>query len=192
MAQDIRKLLENDSDVARDTMPKGHKKRFAAKLAKALPAPKKSLGWMKIAASIVALLSISAVSYYLFKPSENTAVVNTQQQDESIPQITLGDISPDLKKIESYYVANINVALSELEFDKNNQQLFNSYMTRLAELNDEYQKLNKELNEVGPNEQTINALIGNLQLRLQLLYQLKEKLNQLKESKDENRISKQI
>lgn len=44
-----------------------------------------------------------------------------------------------------------------------------SYMERLAELNKEYHRLNEELNELGPNDQTINALIKNLQLRLQLL-----------------------
>ena len=58
-------------------------------------------------------------------------------------------------------------------------------MERLAELDKEYAVLNKELNEFGPNDETISALIQNLQLRLQLLQRLKEKLNQLKSSENE-------
>jgi prefoldin subunit 5 len=64
-----------------------------------------------------------------------------------------------------------------------------SYMDRLAELNKEYQRLNQELNQMGPNDQTIGALINNLQLRLQLLQKLKTKLNQLKSSKNEQESS---
>ena len=42
----------------------------------------------------------------------------------------------------------------------------------------------KELLEQGPNEATVNALINNLKFRLNLLYQLKEKLNELNASEN--------
>lgn len=58
-------------------------------------------------------------------------------------------------------------------------------MKQLDTLNSEYINLNDELNEIGPNDQTISALIQNLQLRLQLLQKLKKKLNELKTSKNE-------
>ena len=45
--------------------------------------------------------------------------------------------------------------------------------------------MNLELNQLGPNDQTISALIKNLQLRLQLLQKLKEKLNEVQSSKNE-------
>lgn len=65
-------------------------------------------------------------------------------------------------------------------------------MERLAELDGEYNHLNQELNELGPNDDTISALINNLQLRLQLLQKLKTKLNQLKSSKNEQESSYSI
>ncbi|MEO0902253.1 MAG: hypothetical protein AAFY00_09595, partial [Bacteroidota bacterium] len=61
-----------------------------------------------------------------------------------------------------------------------------------AELDGEYNHLNQELNELGPNDDTISALINNLQLRLQLLQKLKTKLNQLKSSKNEQESSYSI
>jgi ABC-type iron transport system FetAB ATPase subunit len=75
--------------------------------------------------------------------------------------------------------------LASLEMSPDNKVVVDDFMDRLSELNKEYKSLNNELNEVGPNEQTIGALIKNLQLRLQLLLKLKEKLHQLKSSENE-------
>jgi hypothetical protein len=58
-------------------------------------------------------------------------------------------------------------------------------MEQLSGLDQEYKVLNNELNAMGPNDQTITALIKNLQLRLQLLLKLKNKLNELKSSENE-------
>jgi hypothetical protein len=98
----------------------------------------------------------------------------------AVEGISLGDLSPDLKKVENYYLANINLALSELEVSEANKAVVDGFMTQLAELDREYKKLNGELNALGPNDRTITALIRNLQLRLQLLYKLKDKVNELK------------
>ena len=75
--------------------------------------------------------------------------------------------------------------MANLEVSDENNDLVDGYMEQLAVLDAEYKKLNIELNEIGPNDQTIEALIQNLQLRLELLKKLKEKLNQLKLSKNE-------
>jgi hypothetical protein len=39
---------------------------------------------------------------------------------------------------------------------------------------------------MGPNEQTIEAMVENLQFRLDLLYKLKNKLNEIKQTKNTN------
>ena len=89
-------------------------------------------------------------------------------------------MSPEFKKVEDYYLASINVELAQLQVTPENKALIDSFMTQLEELNLEYQKLNDEMGEVGVNEQSVSALISNLQLRLDLLFRLKEKLNELK------------
>ncbi|MBL4939362.1 MAG: hypothetical protein JKY16_03655 [Lutibacter sp.] len=58
--------------------------------------------------------------------------------------------------------------------------MLDGYLEKIGELTQEYKILTNELNTEGVNEKTINALIDNLQLRLKLLYQLKEQLNELK------------
>ena len=99
--------------------------------------------------------------------------------------MTLGDISPDLKKVEDFYMAGINVQLASLEITQDNKDVIDGYMEQLGELDKEYNMLNEELNIMGPTEATITALIDNLKLRLDLLFKLKNKLKELKNQNNE-------
>lgn len=193
MARDLRKLFEKEREEKTYSMKKGHEDRFLSKLEEKLPTeelPKKKgyAVWLQMAASVVIALGLA---FYYFSSKEDegnvsgTQIVETDNNKEEYQTISLGDLSPDLKKVENYYLTNINLELSDLEVDANNKEVMDSYMDRLAELDAEYHRLNKELNEMGPNDQTIGALVKNLQLRLQLLQKLKSKLNQLKSSKNE-------
>ena len=76
-------------------------------------------------------------------------------------------------------MANINLELSKVKLTPENKEMFDSFIKRFEDLKDEYNALSLELTENGPNEQTINALIGNLKLRLNLLHRLKEQLKTL-------------
>ncbi len=187
MARDLRKLFKEEQKEEQFVMNEGHEKRFMDLLNKELPQQRKSsLFILKIAASILVLASIGT---FLFLNREDsnlkTSVVDKNPGIEIKTGISLGDLSPDLKKVESYYMATINLELSKLNVSGENKELIDSYLERLAELNIEYKNLNKELNQIGPNDQTIAALIKNLQLRLQLLQKLKEKLNEVQSSKNE-------
>jgi hypothetical protein len=93
-------------------------------------------------------------------------------------------VSPDLKKVEDYYIANINLELSKVKLTKDNKEVFDGYIAQLEELNKEYKRLTVELTENGPNELTVSALIDNLKWRLNLLHRLKEQLNQLNTSEE--------
>ena len=194
MARDLRKLFAEEREEKTYSMKRGHEARFLSKLDEKLPTEeppteKRSYSvWWQMAASVVVAVGLT---FYYFSTQEeksnttDTQVVDTEKGKEGYQTISLGDLSPDLKKVENYYLTNINLELSDLEIDANNKEVMDSYMDRLAELDTEYHRLNKELNEMGPNDQTIGALVKNLQLRLQLLQKLKSKLNQLKSSKNE-------
>ncbi|MGI9545736.1 MAG: hypothetical protein ACR2MM_00760 [Flavobacteriaceae bacterium] len=188
MSQDLRKLLKKERE-RKFRMKEGHEDRFMERLDVSMPRQHKSfLPYWGIAASIVVLLGLGI---YFFSINENsdlpvkTTVVSKEDTQEKNEGISLGDLSPDLKKIENYYVASINLELSQLEVSADNKALVDGFMERLGELNVEYNDLNKELNNMGPNDQTISALIQNLQLRLELLHKLKDKLNEFKSSKNE-------
>ena len=187
MAQDIRKLFTNEDKLSKEEMPKGHEMRFLNKLEAELPETKDEgfrFNFMKIAASIVIVLGLGYGAFkFIDKPIEpikGAEVVNTTSEQQDLK--SLGDISPDLKKIEDYYMANINLELSKIKITPETKELFDSYVSRLGELNSEYQILSKELTEDGPSERTVDALINNLKLRLNLLYRFKEQLRELNET----------
>lgn len=188
MAQDLRELARKEKIEDKFPMKSGHKERFAKLLEKELPKNRKpAIFKWSIAASLLFLLGLGLFIYKTnyFEGIENTTVVDKPDKTSESKGISLGDLSPDLKRVEDYYVVNINMELSKLDVSENNKALVDSYMKQLSGLDREYKLLNNELNSMGPNDQTITALIKNLQLRLQLLLKLKNKLNELKSSENE-------
>ncbi|QHI35270.1 hypothetical protein IMCC3317_06160 [Kordia antarctica] len=193
MGQDIKDLLKTEPLHIQNELPDGHEARFLDRLDTAMspkekPTKKRSFSFYKIAAAVLLIVSLGGLTYHQLQQKPDISgeeVVKTDTETTKKSSVSLGDISPDLKKIEDYYVANINYELTQVEVSEVGKQLFSSYMEKLSLLNEEQKVLQEELNEIGPNEQTINAMIDNLQFRLKLLYQLKEKLNELKKSEND-------
>ena len=190
MGQDIRKMMR-DYNPGRPGLSDGHEARFEARLNTAYEKPGNNIYfWLRIAAIVLVIVTVGAFGYYSIMSDNNkggiTEADNTQTEIAPENIITLGDLSPDLKKIEAYYTTGIDVQLASLQVTDDNKELVDGYMQRLRELNAEYQILNKELNEAGPSEATITALVDNLQLRLELLFKLKNKLQELKNQNNEN------
>ena len=182
MAQDLKKMFDKEREQQNFKMKQGHEERFLSKLEETLPQerPSKWNTW-KIAASIILLVGVGLMAYLQFDTKDDipATIVDKGDPDDKNKSFSFGDLSPDLKKVEDYYLVSINLELSQLEISDRNKTLIDSFMERLEELNLEYKKLNTELNEIGPNDQTITALIKNLQLRLQLLHKLRDKLKEL-------------
>jgi hypothetical protein len=178
MAQDIRDLLKENSQDENKQMPKNHEDRFLNKLNKTFPDEvKPKFNWLNVAASVAILIGLSFGAFQYFG---NSNVTNRKGDAPTIVATkTLGDVSPDLKKVEDYYLANINLELSKIPLTPENKEMFDGYVQRLEDLKKEYSTLSIELTDNGPNEQTINALINNLKFRLNLLHRLKEQLKTL-------------
>lgn len=176
MPKDLRKMLQNEKFETSGTsnLSRNHRKNFEAQLEKELHTSKqKSNQFLKIAASFLIIVGLGSSIFYYSTGSEPTGVEIAKIE-------SLGSISPELKKIENYYLASIHTEISNLEETPENKELLNGYLEKIGELTKEYKILTQELNDEGLNEKSINALIDNLQLRLKLLYQLKEQLNELK------------
>ncbi|WP_248723346.1 hypothetical protein [Seonamhaeicola sp. ML3] len=196
MAQDIRDLFKNEK-VSHEKMPQHHQDRFLKRLDEAFPEKNTSTSnyvWMRVAASIVLLIGLSFGAYKFINPNtsgieETQTIVNSES---TVATKTLGDISPGLKKVEDYYLASINLELSKIKYSPENKDLFDGYIEQLAELDTEYKKLSKELTNSVPSELTVNALIDNLKLRLNLLYRLKSQLEELTPSEVGTEEVKQI
>lgn len=189
-------MFRNEEHVGKEKLSRGHQKRFEAKLNEALPVKRKKRNlssFLQIAAVIVVALGIGA--FFLFNNGENP-IQNTNQivetpteepvNEENVPinEYRLSDVSPEFKKIEDYYMASVNIQLAKLDMTPENKELIDAFMKKLETLNEEYIALNAEIQDTGINEETVEAMIANLQLRLDLLKKLKTKLNEIEQSKD--------
>lgn len=195
MSQDLRKMFENLDLEVGHSMKKGHEERFLKRLNKELPKTKRrSYKRYMAAALIVALIGLGImIAIKTNTPkSVESAVVDKGRSEQEKSGISLGDLSPNLKKVEDYYIANINLELSQLQISDSNKALIDSFLEQLEALNLEYKKLNKELNDIGPNDQTISALIKNLQLRLELLHKLRNRLKELQKTSSATDGNKEI
>ncbi|MBW2962597.1 hypothetical protein [Mesonia aestuariivivens] len=202
MAQDLREIFKEERKGVQQTkMLNGHEKRFEQLLSQHMPEEEKSVTttqfyWMKIAA--VFILAAGICSWFLFQNpnhQETDAVVEAHskvQENQAEKELYLSDVSPEFKQIENYYLANINTELSQLTITPENKDLIDSFMVQLAQLDKEYQRLNSEIKETGIDEQTVSALINNLELRLDLLFKLKDKLKEIKKENLKNIQGEQI
>ena len=178
MSKDIREILKEKVEGPLE-LSANHRLRFQQKLMEELhnkPPVKKSYQWLYAVASIVLLVGLG-IKFY---PTKNIEVPINIVSKKYNRQISLGNISPELKTIEAYYINTINYELSQLELTEDTKDFFEGYFAKIGELTKEYKSLTEELNTKEINDNTINALIGNLQLRLQLLKRMQKQLNELK------------
>ena len=180
MPRDIREILKEATGDELG-LPKDHKQRFEQRL-EVLHKKKKgtSFFFLKIAASFVVMIGLGYAILNGNAPSDAIAKEDNQTATFS----SLGTISPEMQKVENYYLSAINFELASLEKTPENQQLLDDYLEKIGKLDEYYKRLNESLATEGINEKTINALITNLQLRLQLLLQLKDQLNELQTRND--------
>ena len=186
MDKDIRKILLHETVEKRTELSTNHRARFQQKLQEELHIEKsnkrKGYQWLYIAASVVIFVGIGLTFFSKTNTVVEQPIVDLQNNTDS-PQtqsISLGSVSPELKTVEAYYLNTINYELSQLELTNENKELFDGYLLQLESLTKEYTSLTEELNTKGVNDDTINALIGNLQLRLQLLKRMQKQLHEFK------------
>ena len=175
MSKDIREIMKNYSNEE-VSLSTNHRNKFQERLKNEVHsrAKKKNYRWLQIAASVMLLVSL-AIGYF---NSDNTTTDPIQTTPKE--KITLGNLSPEFKSIEDYYTNTLAYEISSLEETDSNKEILDGYLTKISDLTTEYKSLTKELNSKGVNDEIINALISNLQLRLELLQRLKKQLNDLK------------
>jgi hypothetical protein len=172
MSNNIKEIMKNykNEDVS---LSANHRNNFQDRLLKEVQHQpnKRNYRWLQVAASIVLIVSL-AIGYF--------GTETTPGEIKPTKEISLGSLSPELKSIEKYYENTINYEISNLSVNDSNKEILDGYLAKIGELSTEYKSLTQELNTKGVNDEIINALINNLQLRLQLLQRLKKQLNDLK------------
>jgi hypothetical protein len=127
---------------------------------------------LKLAASIIPLLFAGIWFYqYQFKQSSY-----------------LSNINPQLAQQQVYYASMIEVKRSELKrIEKEEPLLYQEFSDEIKKMDVNFQKLKKDLPASPNQEETVKAMIRNLQIQIELLNQQLEIIQQINQLKKEQR-----
>ncbi|HLT52044.1 MAG TPA: hypothetical protein VKZ93_08795 [Arenibacter sp.] len=161
----------------------GHSHRFLAKLESATSSTgtastknKKSLGWpLSIAASLLLLCTL-AITYLDLAPT-------TEQQ--------ITQISPEISNTGNYFGSLIRERVKEMQNESTpaTEKMIADTMIQLRTLDDDYKKMEQDLLNGGNSKLILSAMINNFQMRIDLLNDILERIEEIKTLKkyqDEN------
>ncbi|MBN4082938.1 hypothetical protein JYT50_00975 [bacterium AH-315-A23] len=162
--------LENQFDIEEPTI--GHFNRFEAKLNQPKRSKKrfKLFSYVAVAASIILLFDV-----WLGASFSNTG-------------IELASISSEMEETQSYFLATIENELSAIENERNSdtEQLINDALEQLEKLEIQYNTLTLELKESTEDKRIIYAMISNFQQRIDILQNLLQQIDTVKQLKTQN------
>jgi len=160
--------------------PKGHQHRFLDKLNDTARPKRKPTHYLKRVIAIAAVFAIIVTISGLF--------LNTQ-----VSAADLASVSPEMEQTQSFFTSTINTELKTLKgFNTPETRiLVHDALNQLEILESKYELLKKDLVESGNDKRVIYAMISNFQNRIELLEQVINKIEEVKNlntQKNENTI----
>ena len=178
MQKDIRNLFKDDDDSFKK-LPKSHRTEFLEKLKASKTASTKRFNYniiYKTAAMLAIFFVIGFVVFNQFSKESNYVV------EESAIEL-------QIKDIEQQYLASIEIEWQSFLSITKDEYLIKRFEKRLNDLDKDYQEISVEFKKDTNNISVIEALVENLQTRLQLLKDIQEHIKILnQENKHETTI----
>lgn len=174
MKQDIRDLFKED-DASEHALPKHHRQEFYDKLKATRPQRQSKLNTsylFKVAVLILVFLAFTIVMFNQSDTLDNDLV-------EEAP------IETQIEVIERQYLANIDKEWQSFLSITDDEKLVKRYREKLEDLNKDYKVLSKQFKANSDNITIIEALVENLQIRLQLLKDIQEHIKLLNQKNEQ-------
>lgn len=171
----IEEIIRSNREVFEEEPSEGHFERFNKKLEMRFHTEgnKRSIVPYLLKAAVVTLL-VTLSSLWIWD--------NFLGPDSK--RLTLGDISPQYKEVENYYIHQVNLLENEINSvnisDPNQYEMLKS---EIRSMDSVYVQLQKELKANPNDERIINAMIEHYQTKLDVMTFI---VNQLKSIRDEN------
>ena len=185
MKVDLREKMKREQEHRK--LPDKHRALFESRLEEALHKESSPSPWaaLRVAASILLLFGMGYWGLNQFSEPNAPGLVESNQP---VP-VSLEQYSPELKKIETYYLTAIGMELARLDIDQENKAQFDPYFRKLEKMSKDYEALNARLKLDEIDEDLINDLIDNLQTRLNVMIELK---NEIKKQKEKRHVQDKI
>jgi hypothetical protein len=180
--KNIEDIIRNNKDFFEEAEPSnGHFERFNRKLEQKFHAH-------KVTRSIVPYLLKAAVVTLLITLSSLWTWDHFLRPGNS--RMTLGQVSPQYKEVENYYVHQVNMMETEIvNVDlKDGSEQKTMLLKEMKTMDSTYVSLQKELKANPNDERIINAMIEHYQTKLEVMTYI---VNQLKSIKNDNQNKKE-
>lgn len=166
-------IKENKEMFMNNEPPEGHFERFEAKLRMAQRRNKIRL--------ISRISSIAAIGILLITSS---IFIYDRYFDREPMILNLGDINPEMQKVEYYYTSQINELSVGLDSLSAGAQINVRKMMsdELAEMDSIHKNLQKKLGTNPGDDRVVNAMIDYYQSKLGMMKSFLNMLNQIKQS----------
>lgn len=169
MERDIRDLFTKNEE-AHIEIPKNHRTEFLQKLAHQ---HKKKPSFLrnniyKIVASVALVLACTV--YYL----------------SSISKVEKTPLQLQVAEIEKEYLINIDKEWESFIAVAEDSILVNKYKVKMLDFDKDYRTITKQLDKTPNNIYALEALINNLQRRLELIKNIKEHIKELNQKSTRN------
>jgi len=178
---------EFDSDLPSSQVWNKIDERIGAKKAKVVP-----INWMRWSAAAAVVILIGAATLYWFNSSPVVPDQVIVTKDVDAPPVVvdsslLNEINPAYAKELYHFTQLIELKQDELkQLEKENPELYKQFVTDINKLDSSYNVLKRELPANPNREQLLEAMIGNLQVQMDLLNQQLQIIQQIKQSKNKN------
>jgi hypothetical protein len=175
--KNIEEIIRSNKDFFEEAEPSaGHLERFNRKLElrfQAAPVKRSIVPYLLKAAVVTLLVTLSSLWTW-------DHFIRTGSS-----RMTLGQVSPQYKEVENYYVHQVNLMEGEIvNVDlKNNPEQKTMLMKEMKSMDSTYVSLQKELKANPNDERIINAMIEHYQTKLEVMTYI---VNQLKSIRNEN------
>lgn len=172
----IEELFQSlDFDIAE---PSGnHKEKFKSKLKQKPERKTKASGVISLWMPGLAIAASFLVAFLLF---QGIAGHQLGQEQE------LASVSSQMKDTQDFYASVIKKELYNLQQERTpeTERVIKDALNQLEILEKDYEKLKSDLSRSGEDKRVISAMITNFQKRIDLLNNVLEKVNEIKELKN--------
>ena len=152
--------------------PVGHKMRFEQKLNKQSTLNVRTSKLNNYLKPLLAVAAVLIIGMSLFIGSQNTLGTGME----------LAKVSPELSETQDFFTVAIKEELKKVEAQRSpeTENLIYDGLRQLNRLESEYQKLKIDLEISGQNQLVIFAMISNFQKRIDVLTNLLEQIENIK------------
>lgn len=171
------KIMNNRPEFDHNEPGDGHFERFRMKLQHANLGKRFHIPYYLRIAAVLLFVSISSIAIYEYiRPSQ-----------ESAKGYTIGQISPEYREVEDFFIHTINTKYNVLEsLNKGDNEQTKMIRDELKEMDIVFQNLSKELQHEPTNERLINAMIQHYQMKLEILNSIIDQLEEIKQITSKN------